>query len=117
MARSHIDWGKTYTITQVHDQVRDLYASSLDLCVEPFCEGLLLDGDPALLLSKRHFGQEILMRRLGSGEGSLWICGLELPGAGAPLAAKRVWTASGSGTAVEDGRCGSGQVIFVAVGC
>lgn len=47
---------KTYTVAQVLDQVLNLEAPCVYLCVEPFCECLLLDRDPVLLLSKGHLG-------------------------------------------------------------
>lgn len=47
---------KTYAVAQVLDQVLNLEAPDVYLCVEPFCECLLLDGDPVLLLSKGHLG-------------------------------------------------------------
>lgn len=45
---------KTYTVAQVLDQVLNLQAPDVYLRVEPFGKGLLLDGDPVLLLSKGH---------------------------------------------------------------
>lgn len=77
----------TYAIAEVLDQINDLQPPGLDLGVEPFGKRLLLDGDPALLLSKRHLGQEVLMRRFGGGEGGLWVGRLVLFGACASLAA------------------------------
>lgn len=47
---------KTYAVAQVLDQVLNLEAPDIYLCVEPFCESLLLDGNPVLLLSKGHLG-------------------------------------------------------------
>lgn len=47
---------KTYAVAQVLDQVLNLEAPDVYLCVQPFCECLLLDGDPVLLLSKGHLG-------------------------------------------------------------
>ena len=54
----------TYTIAQVLDQVLNHQAPDVDLGVEPFGEGLLLDGNPMLLLSIGHVGGGLLMRRL-----------------------------------------------------
>lgn len=62
---------RTYTIAKVLDQILHLQSPAVNVGVEPFGEGLLLDGDPALLLSKRHLDEELLMRRFGGGEGSL----------------------------------------------
>lgn len=47
---------RTYTITQVLDQVLNLQVPDFDLGIEPFGEGLLLDSNPVLLLSKGHLG-------------------------------------------------------------
>lgn len=47
---------RTYTVTQVLDQVLNLQVPDFYLGVEPFGEGLLLDGNPVLLLSKGHVG-------------------------------------------------------------
>lgn len=47
---------ETYAVAQVLDQVLNLETPHVYLCVEPFCECLLLDGDPVLLLSKGHLG-------------------------------------------------------------
>lgn len=103
----------TYTIAQVLDQVVDLQPPGLNLGVEPFGKGLLLDGDPALLISKRHLGQEVLMRRLGGGEGGLGVRGLVLP-AGAPLTSQgagseaTVLVVTGTAGAAGGGGCGLG---------
>lgn len=92
---------KTYTIAEVLDQIDHFQAPGLDLCVEPFRKRLLLDGDPALLLSKRHLGQKVLMRRFGGGKGGLRVRRLVLFGACASLAA------------TEQAR--AGEEIFVVV--